>query len=244
MSFVSFDWRGLTPLLFLTQLCDGEMFEAFCSRSDHTCSITVIQDLSSNAAVTWWTPRLEIPSTSFCTENCRISCKDIPFLDNTAQWNLCIFAENPLRSPVVKQFSHKNAGITAYSLTLVRICAEGVLDCNQEETVRSLSVPSTVTMTQSLLSCLRVTPRDRLFLNLMRGACTSVRYSIRQVTRVKFLIHTIHDTATCISVTTDEVWISNWIYWTLWHTTRDYTLEFTVTYTYSDHSHVFIDVAW
>jgi hypothetical protein len=31
-------------------------------------------------------------------------------------------------------------------------------------------------------------------------------------------------------VTIDGVWIGNWIYWTLQHTTRDYTLQITITH--------------
>jgi hypothetical protein len=34
----------------------------------------------------------------------------------------------------------------------------------------------------------------------------------------------------CVGVTTDAVWIGNWIYWTLVPTTYEYTLQITVTY--------------
>jgi hypothetical protein len=38
------------------------------------------------------------------------------------------------------------------------------------------------------------------------------------------------DIVTCLNVTIDGVWISNWIYWILNHTSRDYPLQITIVH--------------
>jgi hypothetical protein len=54
--------------------------------------------------------------------------------------------------------------------------------------------------------------------------------AMTELSRLPLFCKSVKCIVTCMSVTIDGVWIHNQIYWTYQHTTRDYTLQITVTH--------------